>query len=99
MIFQRLSLLLLSLGLAACMSTQVQLDSRWNPTAKPSYEDYFDYYFLGLKGDRQFSLQKVCMDQRPFGFRRYRSLEDSFLTAITLGIYAPMTVQVWCGNS
>jgi len=84
--------------LTGCMSTQVALDSRFQPSQPPAYEDYFDYYWFGLSGNSTVDLQKVCVDQKPYGFRRLRSLQDGFIGIITLGIYTPVTVRVWCGD-
>ncbi len=92
------TLALLAILLAGCMNTKVQLDKQWNPSSKPSYVDYFDSYWWGFSGKPELSLQKVCMDQRPHGFQRVKTAEDIFISAVTLGIYYPTTVKVWCGR-
>lgn len=93
-----LCLLTSSLVLTGCMSTRVSFDPKWDARSKPVLEDYFDYYLLGLIGENEINLQKVCMDQKLYGMRRFMSFQDGFITAITLGIYTPMTVRVWCGD-
>jgi hypothetical protein len=84
------------------MSTRVVMDENWSPASRPVYEDYFDYYFWGLGGQsspyNQVTLQKVCMDQKIQAVKRFKNPEDIFLSVVTLGIYSPMTVQVWCGD-
>ncbi len=89
---------ILAVSLAGCMSTRVVLDPKWDSSAKASYEDYFDYYFFGLSGHPSLNLQKVCMDQKTHAFKRFKSPEDAIITWLTLGIYAPATVRVWCGD-
>lgn len=89
---------LTALGLMGCMSTKVVFDGRWNPNAKPSYEDYMDSYLFGFMGKPSISISKVCMDQRPLAMQRVKGAEDIFLSLITLGIYTPSTVNVWCGD-
>ncbi len=81
-----------------CMSTRLELSSKWDKSTKPVYEDYVDYYFWGFVGHPELNLQKICMDQKPHGIKRFKSPEDGFITVLTLGIYTPSTVQVWCGE-
>src|SRR5688572_22078937 len=88
----------LFLSLASCMSTSLVLDQNWKPTVKPTYIDYLDSYWFGFQGQPSISVQKVCMDQKPLAVQRIKTGEDVFLSAITLGIYTPSTVKVWCGE-
>lgn len=81
-----------------CMSARMVLDERWNPDQKPAYTDFFDHYLWGLSGTSKVNLQQVCMDQKPYAFERIQSGQDLFLSAITLGIYWPVTIKVWCGD-
>lgn len=89
---------LLLLSLVSCMSTSLVLDEKWTPMAKPTYVDYMDSYWFGLHGQPSVSVQQVCMDQKPLAIQRVKTGEDIFLTLITLGIYTPSTVKVWCGE-
>lgn len=94
----RAALCSLYLLLGSCVSTYVVFDRSWDKKAKPAYTDYFDSYFGGFVGHESVNLSRVCMDQKILAVRRYKSWEDGFLTGITLGIYAPTTVSVWCGD-
>ncbi len=84
--------------MAGCMTTKVAFDKNWNPSLNPSYEDYFNFYALGFAGHPSLSLQEACVDQKPYGMISQRTFEDSFIAALTLGIYTPATVRVWCGD-
>lgn len=86
------------LSLSGCMTTKVVFSDKWNPRSKPAYVDYFDSYWLGFSGQPEVALQKVCMDQRPHALIRQKTAEDAVLTVFTLGIYAPTTVKIWCGE-
>jgi hypothetical protein len=88
----------LALSLSGCMITKMSLSPKWDPASKPSYVDYADYYWWGLKGRREFNLQRICVDQKPYGFERRRSAEDGIIALFTAGIYAPATIRVWCGD-
>lgn len=94
-------IVILSLGVMfslGCTTTEVVLNPRWNSYAKPVYTDYFDYYWLGFVGTNSVDLQRVCMDEKPYAIQKVRTFEDIFLASITLGIYTPLTVKVWCGS-
>jgi hypothetical protein len=93
-----LLLLCLMLAMAGCMSAQMRLNEKWDSSVKPSYVDYTDYYLGGIIGGGDFNLQKICVDQKPYGFQRYISPEDVVIRTFTLQIYTPATLRVWCGN-
>lgn len=82
--------------LSGCVSTKVALSKDWHHARKPDYEDYFDYYLFGTIGRNNVDIQRACMERRPEGFERTRTVEDGILTYMTLGIYSPLTVRVWC---
>jgi hypothetical protein len=89
---------LLALFAAGCMSTKVALHPKFDPGAKPSYTDYFDYYWFSLAGKPTVNLAQVCLDQKPLGFQRVKAADDIIISVVTLGIYTPATVKVWCGE-
>jgi hypothetical protein len=84
--------------LAGCQSTRIAMSEKWDHRNQPSYVDYFDYYWWGFSGDNSVSMQKACVDQRPLGFERVQTVEDIMITAVTLGLYTPVTVKIWCGE-
>jgi hypothetical protein len=88
----------LAAAIAGCGSVKVVLDQNWSRDQKPSYVDYMDYYWWGLKGKPALNLQAVCLDQKPLAFQRVRTGEDITIGIFTLGIYLPATVRVWCGG-
>lgn len=92
--------LILLLSLSGCMSTKAIFHSSWNPSVKPSYTDYIDAYWWGLVSDRdnKINLAQVCLDQKPLAFQRIKMADDIILSVVTVGIYTPTTVRVWCGE-
>lgn len=91
-------LVLLFTLLAGCQTVRIQFNDKWDKSLPPSYTDYFDYYWWGLRGTNSVSVQKACVDQKPYGLTKARTVEDMAITALTLGVYAPLTVKVWCGD-
>lgn len=90
---------LVALAASGCMSTTIVFSENWQRDSKPAYEDYFDSYLLGFAGPTpSVTVAKVCMDQKPTAIKRVQTVEDVLLTAITLGIYLPTTVRIWCAD-
>jgi hypothetical protein len=81
-----------------CATSRVVMSSKWDERSKPSYVDYVDAYLLGFVGKQRIDLRAVCMDQRPYAIQQGTTIQDGLFTLITLGIYAPTTIKVWCGN-
>lgn len=83
---------------AGCMSTRVTLHPSYDYRVKPSYTDYLDSYLFGLIGKGTVNLAQVCLDQKPLAFQRVKAADDIILSILTIGIYTPSTVRVWCGE-
>ena len=95
----RRTALLATLALCCgCMSTKIVLNPAWDSSTTPSYTDHFDQYLFGFVGQPQVDLQQVCVDQRPHAVQRIKTTEDGILTLLSIGIYSPVTVNVWCGD-
>jgi len=92
------AVLVLSLAEFGCMSSRVRLSNEFNPSKPADYVDYMDYYFGGLAGHPELNLQKICVDQKPLGVEQAKYPADWIITLVTLGIYSPETVRVWCGD-
>ncbi len=66
------------------------------PKTRASIKEYKNYFVLGFAGSQSYSLAKACLDQKPAAFETYFGLEDILLGVVSLGIYTPKTVAVWC---
>lgn len=84
------------LGLCGCMTSRMVFDNSQKLPREPSYEDFFDYYALGFIGRNKVDVAQVCMDQKPLLIEKRQSFEDVLIGVMTLGIYTPLTVRVWC---
>lgn len=91
-------LTLFACGAVGCSSTRLVYSEKFDRTQKPVYEDYMDYYFLGFVGHPSVNVQKVCMDQKPLALQRIFTFDDALISLVTIGIYTPWTVRVWCGD-
>lgn len=84
---------------AGCVSARWTAEGESIKGLQPVYEDYFDRYFFGLAGPNQeVPIAEVCLDQKPIGYKKYFSFTDGFFSVISLGIYTPITMRVWCSD-
>lgn len=86
----------LSLVLTGCARSQAVLRDTWTESGPPSYVDHVDGYAFGLIGAGRFNLGQICMDQTPVAIRQGLTAPDVLFTLVSLGIYSPTTIKVWC---
>jgi hypothetical protein len=66
-------------------------------TAAPTYEDSKEFFLLGLLGPRHsYSSRELCLGKEIDQIETAHTANDVLVTAVTLGIYAPRTLRVWC---
>ena len=90
-------LILSAIILSGCSTVSIHPDRTTKLVSKSSYEESKDFYFWGLGGEHSIDVVKVCCDKTVSQMQTQLTLKDGLLTAITLGIYSPHTVKVWCG--
>ncbi len=62
-----------------------------------NYKEDVNYFIWGLIGNPKISLQKACNGKRAQGFMiSSRGIGNFFGSALTLGIWLPRTVEIWC---
>ncbi len=64
--------------------------------ANPSYTGRRNYYGLGLIGEHRVNVKEICASQKVLQMQSLRSFTDASYALLTLGIYTPVTVKVWC---
>jgi hypothetical protein len=86
--------LLGSLATCGCYTVSYRTSQ---PAAGRVYEEHENYFICGLVGDNTVDLQRICPD----GVARWdnqATVPDSLLACITLDIYTPRTVHVYCAG-
>ncbi len=58
-------------------------------------EETKKFYLFGLVGEHTLIMKDYCK-KGVSHIREQNTFGDSFVTAITLGIYAPRTIQIYC---
>ena len=84
------------LMLSACSSVTIQPQKIAKLSAKPTYQDSRPFFMWGLVGEERVDVKKVCGDQSVLQMQSQQTATDGVLGLVTLGIYAPHTVKVWC---
>lgn len=64
--------------------------------SSPSYTGKRNYYWLGLVGEHHVNVKEICSSKRVLQMQSMRSFSDASYALLSLGIYTPMTVKVWC---
>ena len=64
--------------------------------SRPSSEKTFESYFFGLYGKHTIDLHKICGNHNYNRVKIEHSSNDMLLTALTVGLYTPKTLSVWC---
>ncbi|BCE01525.1 Bor family protein [Marinicellulosiphila megalodicopiae] len=76
-----------------------------NVTIKPSpvevsgpatYKATVPFYFGGPLGERHIDVVSICGNVAPKQMRAKTSFVNGLLAGLTIGIYTPKTVEVWC---
>ncbi len=91
-------LLAAMLCVGGCSTVTINPEVSGKLTAVPEYEDSKSFYFWGLSGEHRVDVKKICGDTEALQMQSQQTLVDGVLTLLTLGIYAPHTVKVWCKN-
>jgi len=85
-------------SLSGCYSVTLRPQGETKLISAPTKETSYDFFFWGLAKKYNLDGKALC----PAAASTVRqiqiqnSLVDGLLTVITLGIYAPRSVSVWC---
>ncbi len=88
-----LPILVLFLG---CSTVTVTPEGSRKRSDAPTHEERLNYFLWGLVGEPTVDVRAMCQDRAPVEMQAQSTFVDSLLTLITLGIYAPRSVRVWC---
>ncbi|EAR08196.1 Bor family protein [Reinekea blandensis] len=87
----------LGIFLSGCASVTISPVDAPKLTSTPTYEQRMDFFFWGLTPDvQQVSVNDVCVGTGVRQMQAQTKLEDGIFTVITLGIFSPRSVKVWC---
>lgn len=88
--------LALATVLAGCSTVTIHPAASGKLSSTPTYQDSRPFFLWGLVGDERVNVVEVCANKPVKQMQSQQTFGDGFLTVITLGIYAPHSVKVWC---
>ena len=94
--YKKLLALLSVLFLYSCTSVTMQPSSGYKIANEPNYQESKHYFFWGLVGEKNINVNEICSNSSMAQMQSQVTFVDGLLTAITLGIYAPVSSKVWC---
>jgi hypothetical protein len=83
-------------GITACSTVTIKPEGQNKFVNTPTYLDSKPFYLWGLSGEHRVDVLKVCNKNEPLQMQSQQTFSDGLLALITLGIYAPHTVKIWC---
>ncbi|MGO2373120.1 MAG: Bor family protein [Pseudoalteromonas prydzensis] len=87
---------LLFIVLGGCSAVTIQPQKIAKLTSEPTYQDSRPLFMWGLVGEQRIDVKKVCGEQTVVQMQSQQTFTDGALGLVTLGIYAPHTIKVWC---
>lgn len=81
---------------AGCSTVTIQPEESQKLATAPTFQETRNFYFWGLAGETRVNVKEVCGDSTVSQMQSQQTFENGFLGVITLGIYAPHSVRVWC---
>lgn len=89
----------LVLMLSACGSDHVirfNLSQQQNVETKPSYEGRSHFFFWGMWQKTDYNLDNLCPMRGVKTIDTYWTFYDSLMGGLTMGIYAPESLAIYC---
>ena len=84
------------LSLSACSAVTIQPRATAKITSQANYEDSRPFYLWGLVGEQRVDVKQICSNTPVIQMQSQQTISDGALSLITLGIYSPHTIKVWC---
>lgn len=91
-------LIALSALLISCQTvTVIPKNNAYKISSSPTYQRSLPFFIGGLVGEKHVDAKIVCANRPVAQFQTENTFLDQLLLIVTLGIYAPRTVKIWCG--
>lgn len=90
------SIFILTAALTACSSVTIHPEASQKLASPPSHEESKGFYFWGLEGEHRVNVAEICGNNSVSQMQSQATFRDVLMSVITLGVYAPHTVKIWC---
>lgn len=82
--------------LVSCATVTVVSEPKRFMNTEPSYIDSKEFFFFGLIGKHDVDIEKICLGHEMAQMQTEFSQKNVSAALLTLGIYVPRTVKIWC---
>lgn len=83
--------------LSGCATVTMRPEGTKRLAGTPTSTQSFDFFFWGLTPEEiTVDLKRACRGGQVAQFQSQSTLQDSLLSIVTFGIYAPRSVRIWC---
>ncbi|KKO50233.1 Bor family protein [Arsukibacterium sp. MJ3] len=89
-------LLTTTLLIGGCSTVTIQPKQVPKDTSVPSYQKTEHFYLWGLVGEKHVDVKNICGSKSVRQMQTQQTFINGLAASVTLGIYAPHTVKVWC---
>jgi hypothetical protein len=86
------------LAAAGCSTVTIARKGTGRLSSDPTYESSKPFFLGGLIGESHIDVNEICGKRGAQQMQTQHTFLDSFLTIITIDIYAPRTAKVWCAK-
>ncbi len=91
-----LTMSIFMLAFTACSTVTIRDKGTKKIASNPTYESSEAFFLWGLVGEKHIDVTKICGNMPAQQIQAQRTFVDGFLGLITLGIYMPRSVKIWC---
>lgn len=82
--------------LTACSTVTIHPQQTQKLSSPPTYKTSKSFFLWGLVGEHRVDTIAICNGAEPKQMQSQQTFTDGLLGIVTLGIYTPHTVKVWC---
>lgn len=82
--------------LAACSTVTISPPGAEKISSQPNYQNSEPFFLWGLVGETRVNTKEVCNGEEPVQMQSQATFGDGLITNLTLGLYSPHSVKVWC---
>ncbi|MCS6837361.1 MAG: Bor family protein [Bdellovibrionaceae bacterium] len=81
---------------SSCTTVTISSREKYRLSSEPTYQASLGFWLGGLVGEKEFDVVEACNGANPLQVQTQHTATDVLIFMVTLGIYSPRSVRVWC---
>lgn len=81
---------------AGCSTVTLNPKNHMKLTTEPTYEESLPFFLGGIVGEKDVNVKEICGKRAVKQIQTQNTFVDSLLGIVTIIIYTPRTIKVWC---